>query len=300
MKIVIVGLGTQGLKRLKIAGKKILATVDPYNSEANFKKLNEVPLDKYDAVFVCTPDDAKYSIINFCINNKKHILVEKPLNFNPIKFNKIIKEVRKKKIILYVAYNHRFEPNLVKVKDYLDKKKIGKVYYCKVYYGNGTARLVKNSKWRDKGNGVLSDLGSHLIDLLFFWFEDYKFNFNKIGFFNYENNSLDNASVQSTNRNINIFLDMSLTSWKNTFTCEIVGSKGSIHVHNLCKWSDSIFYYRKRVLPSGIPMEEKIIVKKGDPTWLEEQKYFFNLVKNKKNLNLDYQVNNYSIINNLK
>ena len=43
-----------------------------------------------------------------------------------------------------------------------------------------------------------------------------------------------------------------------------------------------------------------IIVKKGDPTWLEEQKYFFKLIKNKRNLNLDYQVNNYKIISNLK
>ena len=33
-----------------------------------------------------------------------------------------------------------------------------------MFCGNGTARLVRNSLWRDKGNGVLGDLGSHLID----------------------------------------------------------------------------------------------------------------------------------------
>ena len=300
MKIVIVGLGTQGLKRLKIAGKKVVATVDPYNQQANFKKIKDIPINTYDAVFICTPDNAKYSIINFCIKNKKHILVEKPLNLNQVRFKRIIKEIKQQKIILYVAYNHRFEPNLIKVKKYLDKKKIGKIYYCKIFYGNGTARLVKKSDWRDKGNGVLSDLGSHLIDLLFYWFDDYKFNFKKIGFFNYENKSSDNASIFSTNRKINVFLDMSLTSWKNEFTCEIVGSKGSLHVYNLCKWTDSIFYFRKRVLPSGVPKEKKIIEKKGDPTWLEEQKYFFNLIKNKKNLNLNYQIYNYNIIHNLK
>ena len=69
MKIVIVGLGTQGLKRLKIAGNKVLATVDPYNPNANFKSLNDIPVNKYDAVFICTPDNIKYSIISFCIKS---------------------------------------------------------------------------------------------------------------------------------------------------------------------------------------------------------------------------------------
>ena len=41
--------------------------------------VKEVPLDSYDSVFVCTPDNQKLDIIKYCINNKKHVLVEKPL-----------------------------------------------------------------------------------------------------------------------------------------------------------------------------------------------------------------------------
>ena len=41
-----------------------------------------------------------------------------------------------------------------------------------MFYGNGTARLVRNSYWRDQGNGVLSDLGSHLVDTSKFFFDD--------------------------------------------------------------------------------------------------------------------------------
>ena len=52
-------------------------------------------------------------------------------------------------VTFYVGYNHRFEPHLVKAKDYLIKKLLGKIYYFKIYYGNGTAKLV-NKSWRKK------------------------------------------------------------------------------------------------------------------------------------------------------
>ena len=41
-----------------------------------------------------------------------------------------------------------------------------------MFYGNGTARLVRESAWRDAGAGVLPDLGSHLLDTARFWFGD--------------------------------------------------------------------------------------------------------------------------------
>ena len=80
MKIVIVGLGTQGKKRKKILKKNsYFASVDTKNKDADFKKIEDVPLGKYNTVFICTPDYEKIKIINFCIKHKKNILVEKPL-----------------------------------------------------------------------------------------------------------------------------------------------------------------------------------------------------------------------------
>ena len=43
---------------------------------------------------------------------------------------------------------------------------LGEIYSCRMFYGNGTARLVRESDWRDQGAGVLPDLGSHLLDTL--------------------------------------------------------------------------------------------------------------------------------------
>ena len=68
----------------------------------------------------------------------------------------------------------------------LDSKKLGKIYSCRLFYGNGTARLVRNS-WRDKKSGVILDIGSHLLDTCLFWFGKKTGNFKLRTFHKFEN-----------------------------------------------------------------------------------------------------------------
>ena len=63
---------------------------------------------------------------------------------------------------------------------------------------------------------------------------------------------------------------MTLCMWKNTFTCDVLASKGSAHLNSLCKWGQNSFVYRKRIYPSGLPIEKKYTFQKGDPTWKSE------------------------------
>ena len=72
-----------------------------------------------------------------------------------------------KKLVFYTAYNHRFEPCIIDAKK-LQKNDLGKIFMIKGFYGNGTARDIKKSKWKDIKNGLIYDLGSHLIDTLIF------------------------------------------------------------------------------------------------------------------------------------
>ena len=77
---------------------------------------------------------------------------------------------RRAGVVCYAAYNHRFEPHYVRMRDLLAAGELGTIYSCRMFYGNGTARLVRDSAWRDQGAGVLPDLGSHLLDTCRFWF----------------------------------------------------------------------------------------------------------------------------------
>jgi len=291
MKILIVGLGVQGKKRKKLLKRKfVFATVDNKNKDADFKKIEDAPLKKYDSVFVCTPDSEKLKILKYCIENKKNALIEKPLVADTSKkIKELENKANKANLIFYSAYNHRFEPHFINIKKIVESKVLGKIYYCYLFYGNGTARLVRNSKWRDKGLGIIQDLGPHLMDTIKFWFNK-ELKFKKIFQNKFENKSPDHAILFSKKNKFFIKLEMSMCMWKNTLRCDIIGSKGSIHLDSLCKWGPSTLKILKRKLPSGQPKEKKIIIKKKDPTWILEHKHFFTLLKLRKKNNFSKDI----------
>jgi predicted dehydrogenase len=304
MKVIIVGLGIQGLKRKNILKKnEFVGSVDPYKIDANYRSIKEVSLDSYDTVFICTSENKKIEYIDFCLKNNKNFLVEKPFPILSLKkFNELKLRINKSNKVCYVAYNHRFEPYIIKLRSFLKKKKIGKIYSCKLFYGNGTSKLIKNSTWRDKGGmGVIQDLFPHLMDICDYFFTLKKLklkslvNSKKLFISNkFENISADHAILNSKVNNIFFQLEASYCMWKNKFYCEIIGEKGSLHLNSLCKWGRTVFKYRKRVLPSGVPSEKVYFVnKKKDLTWKSEHVFFKNLIlkKKKNNLKRDLWIN---------
>ena len=123
MKVLVVGLGVQGKKRKNILNKKqFYASVDPKNKKATFNDIKEADLNEYDSVFICTPDNEKLKIINYCLKNKKNILIEKPINIGLEKKIKYIEKIaNKSKSIVYTAYNHRFEPHFIKIRNLIKR-----------------------------------------------------------------------------------------------------------------------------------------------------------------------------------
>ena len=287
MRVIVVGMGIQGVKRKRSLKKRFIYSVDKFK-KSNFKSIQDVPLNSYDTAFLCVPDNEKIKLIKYCLKNKKNILVEKPLIAKKQKdLIELQSLAKKKKLILYTAYNHRFEPGVMKLKEVIKKKSLGKIYKCKIFYGNGTAKLVNKSKWRDSGLGVISDLGSHLLDLCIFWFGKDLKKTKIIESNNFENKAPDQAIISCEINNIKIILEMSFCMWKNSFSCDVIGSKGSVHLNSFCKWGKNEFIYRKRKIPSGIPLEKKINFKQKDQTWLRELIFFKKLINKKENLDFD-------------
>tara|TARA_B100000029_G_C17039776_1_gene765461 strand:- start:6 stop:575 length:570 start_codon:yes stop_codon:yes gene_type:complete len=167
------------------------------------------------------------------------------------------------------------------MKNLIKSRKIGTIYKCRMFYGNGTSLLVKKSKWRDKGMGVITDIGSHLMDICIYLFGA-KIKSLKITEINkFENKAPDHAVIKLEINKIKIELEMTLCMWKNSFTLDVIASKGSAHLNSLCKWGKNIFSVRKRKFPSGKPSEKIFSLKRPDPTWRLENIFFKNLIKNK-------------------
>lgn len=279
MRVIVVGLGTQGYKRQHVAGVECVATVDPLNEEADAREITEIPLNSYDAALVCTPDGAKFAVLKHLLENGKHVLVEKPLltdESGTLEQLKAMSEVSG--AVLYTAYNHRFEPHFVAMKRLIASGELGRIYSVRMFYGNGTARLVRDSAWRDQGTGVLYDLGSHLLDTILFWVGEEQLTepFSVRAAHRFENKSFDHVVVDSDG-DIAIQLEMTLLMWRNHFTCDVLAEKGSAHIESLCKWGPTTFRHRRRVLPSGRPTEDEETLVQDDPTWEIEYKHFCDL-----------------------
>ncbi len=176
----------------------------------------------------------------------------------------------------YTAYNHRFEPHIARLKKILDSGNLGRIYLAKFFYGNGTARDVRNSAWRDNGLGVFSDLGSHMLDMAHFlfgpngeagelWCAD-----------RFENKAPDHVLFGYRGKPV-LEMEATLLSWRNTFRLDLFGELGSAHIDCLCKWGPSTLTIRKRVLPSGRPEESVEVIEQPDPTWQLEYDHFLAL-----------------------
>ena len=279
MRVIVAGLGVQGYKRRKHAGKDYIASVDPVNKEAEYHNISDVPLNSYDAVLACIPDEPKVELIKYALANSKHVLLEKPLwaaqKDDIIQLEQL---AIKNKVVCYTAYNHRFEPHFVQMRDLIASGKLGNIYSCRMFYGNGTARLVRDSEWRDQGGGVLPDLGSHLLDTCRFWFGTELGEFRLIAAHNFENRAPDHIIISSEANQPRIELEMTLCMWRNHFTCDILAEQGTAHIESLCKWGPTTFSHRERVLPSGRPPETRITLVQEDPTWEAEYSHFKQLV----------------------
>ena len=292
MRVIVVGLGVQGTKRRAVAGNDVVATVDPFHAEANYKSLTDVPLNAYDAALVCTPDAAKIELLTYLLGNGKHLLVEKPLFADdPSDLVRLKQLAKSYHSVCYTAYNHRFEPNFVRMKALIDSGRLGKIYCLRMFYGNGTARLVLNSAWRDQGAGVLPDLGSHLLDTVLFWFGKPAKAFMLHSVNRFENRAPDYV-VFGANDDPVLQLETTLLSWRNHFYADIFAECGSAHIQSLCKWGPSTFTVRDRKLPSGRPDEESVTLVQPDPTWELEYRHFKALCGNgASNIDNDIWIN---------
>ena len=290
IKVIVVGLGVQGQKRRAVAGDTVAATVDPEIDGADFRRIEEVPLGDYQAALVCTPDEAKIDLLDYLLGNAKHVLLEKPLlTDDEADLRRLAETAKRTGAVCYTAYNHRFEPHFVRLGEVIASGELGEIYALRMFYGNGTARLVRQSSWRDRGAGVLPDLGSHLLDTVLFWLGELPVNFSVVAANRFENRSFDHVVIAADGKPF-VQLEMTLLSWRNHFTCDLLAENGSAHIRSLCKWGPSTFTLRKRVLPSGRPDENSTTLIQADPTWDLEYAHFKTLCQGGGGSNIDNDI----------
>jgi predicted dehydrogenase len=120
-----------------------------------------------DAVVVATPDDQHLEMTLAAIDKGLHVLCEKPLANSAADARKMLEAAERAGIKHMVLFTWRWQPHFQWLKALLDGGELGKVYRAQFSFITGFARNDLY-QWRhdpSRANGVLGDLGSHMIDL---------------------------------------------------------------------------------------------------------------------------------------
>ena len=274
MRYLVVGLGNIGSRRQALLGDRCVATADPFNPAAQYRMVREVPVDLFEAAVLAIPDDDKVDLVTYLLEQGKHVLVEKPLPLpDEATAQKLESLARERGLALYTAYNHRFEPLLMRFAEQVTAGAIGTVYHGRLFYGNGTVKHVAGT-WRDHGIGVIQDLGCHLLDLLAFAGQGGG-EMRLVAAQSIETQAPDRALIASSDGHFT--LEVTYHSWRNSFAFELYGERGSIHCFGLRKWGGSELIVRTRVFPSGRPEETSETDQGPDVTWEREVEQFERL-----------------------
>ena len=111
---------------------------------------------------------------------------------------------------------------------------------------------------------MLVDLGCHLLDLAFDLF-GYDGTYRVWDLRSLESGTFDYGVVASADRRI--VLEFANVMWRNTFSIDVFGELGSLHLQGLLKWGPARLTCRQRVFPSGVPVETVHEDKGEDISW---------------------------------
>jgi predicted dehydrogenase len=105
-------------------------------------------MDGVDAAVICTPAASHFAVTRQCIEAGKHILVEKPIATTVADSNELIKLAELRRVSLMVGHTFMFNAGIRKVKEYVERDEIGRVYYLYSRRTNlGPIRNDVNALW---------------------------------------------------------------------------------------------------------------------------------------------------------
>lgn len=235
--VVGLGVGSKHLETLylnKLCSVKTICDFDikklnffkkKYSIKNITKNFDDIINDE-DINFVCIAsyDNYHYEHISKCIKTNKNIFIEKPLCLSLNEFYKLKKLIsRKKNVKISSNFVLRTNPFFDKVKNQIQKQKIGKIYHIEGDYNYG--RISKITKgWRGKipFYSVTHGGAIHLLDLLLWITGDDVFSITAIG---------NNISTKSSKFKYDDIVS-SLIKLKSGKTAKITSNYSCVMPHN--------------------------------------------------------------------
>ncbi|WP_273836231.1 Gfo/Idh/MocA family protein [Guptibacillus sedimenti] len=181
--IGIIGLGTiaetSHLVHLKeLEGVTITAVADLNKERAKqIAETYHIPLHfsdtkkmldtaELDAVVICTPNTTHIPIARMAAEKNIHVLMEKPIGTDLSQVEGYLELANQHHVMTMVGMTHRFRNDAAILKEYIQRGKLGNIYYAKakLLRRRGTPKGWFTDKGLS-GGGAMMDIGVHVLDL---------------------------------------------------------------------------------------------------------------------------------------
>lgn len=126
--------------------------------------------DDVDIVHICTPNDLHLAALLEALRLNKHIYCDKPLTATLAEAEQVAAALPAYRGVSQMTLQYRFFPATLRAKQLIAEGRIGAVTHFRgAYLHAGSVERGRALNWKAdaaRGGGVLADLGSHIIDLL--------------------------------------------------------------------------------------------------------------------------------------
>jgi len=133
---------------------------------------------RINVVNICTPNIYHKEAVLKALKTGKHVYCDKPLATSYDETREITDVLEQYKTVTQMALQYRFFPATMRAREIIEEGKIGRVLSFRAsYLHSGSVDAAKPIGWKqDKkfgGGGVLFDLGSHILDLMYYLLGEY-------------------------------------------------------------------------------------------------------------------------------
>ncbi len=119
-----------------------------------------------DLISVCSPSDTHFSLAKKILLAGKHCLVEKPFTATLAEADELFSMAKKLNKVITVFQNRRFDSDFQTVKKIIESGKLGEIHCFDTHFDRYKP-VLNPKKWKETvqpANGILYDLGSHILD----------------------------------------------------------------------------------------------------------------------------------------
>jgi predicted dehydrogenase len=125
-----------------------------------------------EAINITTPNGLHLEMVKAAAAAGKHILCEKPVGRDPQETAQSEQAARHAGVLTFVGYNYRWPPLVQYAKQLIEDGRLGRLTHYRSHflagYSSDPYGVLSWRFLREQGLGILSDLGSHAIDMAHF------------------------------------------------------------------------------------------------------------------------------------